>query len=76
MNRWPVIAAGIAALVVLGAVLSCVYTIYPTDQVLLTQLGAPKAVITEPGLHFKIRSSSTRTSCRASSSISKRRARR
>jgi membrane protease subunit HflC len=54
MNRWPVIAAGIAALVVLGAVLSCVYTIYPTDQVLLTQLGAPKAVITEPGLHFKI----------------------
>jgi membrane protease subunit HflC len=54
MNRWPAIAAGIIALVVLGAVLSCVYTIYPTDQVLLTQLGAPRAVITEPGLHFKI----------------------
>ena len=38
----------------IGVLLSCVYTIYPTDQVLLTRLGAPEAVITEPGLHFKI----------------------
>ena len=38
----------------LSVVLSCVYTIYPTDQVLLTELGAPKAVISDPGLHFKI----------------------
>lgn len=54
MNRWIGIVAGVVAVFVLGVVLSCVYTIYPTDQVLLTELGAPKAVITEPGLHFKI----------------------
>ncbi|MEI9931001.1 MAG: SPFH domain-containing protein [Rhizomicrobium sp.] len=35
-------------------ILSCVYTIYPSDQVLLTELGAPKAVITDAGLHFKV----------------------
>jgi len=54
MNRAVVIAAGVLAVFMLGVVLSCVYTIYPTDQVLLTELGAPRAVITEPGLHFKI----------------------
>jgi len=54
MNRWFGIGAGLVVVFVLGVVLSCVYTIYPTDQVLLTQLGAPQAVITEPGLHFKI----------------------
>jgi membrane protease subunit HflC len=53
MNRIG-IAAGVIAAVVLIVVLSCVYTIYPTDQVLLTQFGAPRAVITEPGLHFKL----------------------
>lgn len=54
MNRPVAFAAGAAALFVLIVVLSCVYTIYPTDQVLLTELGAPKAVISQPGLHFKI----------------------
>ncbi|HWA92112.1 MAG TPA: protease modulator HflC [Rhizomicrobium sp.] len=53
MNRIG-IAVGVAAAIVLVVVLSCVYTIYPTDQVLLTQFGAPRAVITEPGLHFKL----------------------
>jgi membrane protease subunit HflC len=54
MRSWLGITLGIAAVIVLGAIISCVYTIYPTDQVLLTRLGAPEAVITEPGLHFKI----------------------
>src|ERR1700744_3298916 len=54
MSRNLMILAGSAALFVLIVVLSCVYTIYPTDQVLLTELGAPKAVITEAGLHFKV----------------------
>src|SRR6185312_12922046 len=54
MSRGVLVVAGFVALVVLSVVLSCVYTIYPTNQVLLTELGAPKAVITEPGLHFKI----------------------
>ena len=54
MNRAIAWSAGGAALIALLALLSCVYTIYPTDQVLLTELGAPKAVIEAPGLHFKI----------------------
>ena len=40
MRSWPGIVIGIAAVIVLVAVISCVYTIYPTDQVLLTRLGA------------------------------------
>jgi len=54
MRSWPGIVVAITAAIVLVAVISCVYTIYPTDQVLLTRLGAPEAVITEPGLHFKV----------------------
>ncbi|HTT97815.1 MAG TPA: protease modulator HflC [Rhizomicrobium sp.] len=54
MSRNLSIIIGSAALFVLIVVLSCVYTIYPTDQVLLTELGAPKAVISEAGLHFKV----------------------
>jgi membrane protease subunit HflC len=54
MSRNLMIAVGSAAIFVLIVVLSCVYTIYPTDQVLLTELGAPKAVITYAGLHFKV----------------------
>ena len=54
MSRTILIAAGAAAIFIAGVILSCVYTIYPNDQVLLTELGAPRAVITDPGLHFKI----------------------
>ncbi|HVV64017.1 MAG TPA: protease modulator HflC [Rhizomicrobium sp.] len=54
MNRIVAGTTGGAALFALVALLSCVYTIYPTDEVLLTELGAPKAVIETPGLHFKI----------------------
>jgi membrane protease subunit HflC len=54
MNRNLTIIIGSAALFILIVVLSCVYTIYPTDQVLLTELGAPRAVISDAGLHFKV----------------------
>ncbi|HVU21681.1 MAG TPA: protease modulator HflC [Rhizomicrobium sp.] len=54
MSRNLVIAGGSVAVFVLIVILSCVYTIYPTDQVLLTELGAPRAVITDSGLHFKV----------------------
>jgi membrane protease subunit HflC len=54
MSRNLTIVAGSVAMFVLVAVLSCVYTIYPTDQVLLTELGAPRAVISNAGLHFKV----------------------
>jgi len=54
MSRNLSIIIGSLAMFVLIVVLSCVYTIYPTDQVLLTELGAPRAVISDAGLHFKV----------------------
>jgi membrane protease subunit HflC len=54
VSRAILIAVGVGAIFIAGVILSCVYTIYPNDQVLLTELGAPKAVIVDPGLHFKI----------------------
>ncbi len=55
MNRPVFLVTTLAvAIVVLAAFFSCFYTIYPTDQVLLTKLGAPQGAITDPGLHFKI----------------------
>ena len=54
MNRDLAIVVGSVAIFLVIAIFSCVYTIYPTDQVLLTELGAPRAVITEAGLHFKV----------------------
>ena len=54
MNRDLAIVVGSVAIFLVIVIFSCVYTIYPTDQVLLTELGAPRAVITEAGLHFKV----------------------
>jgi modulator of FtsH protease HflC len=54
MSRVVLTLAGVAALFAAGVLLSCFYFLYPSDQVLLTQFGAPQAVITEPGLHFKL----------------------
>jgi membrane protease subunit HflC len=54
MNRMIAIVAGSVAVFVILVVFSCMYFIYPTDQVLLTELGAPRAVISDPGLHFKV----------------------
>jgi membrane protease subunit HflC len=46
---------GVAAiLVVLVAVLSTLFTVDQTEQVLITQFGQPIRMITEPGLHAKI----------------------
>lgn len=40
---------------VVGAIFlrASVYTVSPTEQVVLTQFGEPKATVTEPGLHFR-----------------------
>jgi modulator of FtsH protease HflC len=54
MSRILVALAGLAALFAAVVFFSCFYFLYPSDQVLLTQFGAPQAVITEPGLHFKL----------------------
>ena len=55
MNRgmFP-IAAGAAAILVIGVFLSCVYTIKQTEQALILQFGQPQGVVSEPGLHFKL----------------------
>jgi len=54
MNRTTAFIAGLAAFLVLIVGLSCVYTVNMTEQALLLQFRAPLAVITEPGLHFKV----------------------
>jgi modulator of FtsH protease HflC len=42
-------------LVVFRAILSCFYTVDPTEQVIITQFGKPvDKPTTEPGLHFKL----------------------
>ncbi len=42
----------VAILILLG--LSCFYTVTMTEQALLLQFRAPREVVTEPGLHFKV----------------------
>ena len=43
--------AGVAALIVL---LSSLYTVHQTELALVVQVGQPRAVVTEPGLHMKL----------------------
>ena len=44
-----------AVLVVFRAVLGCFYTVYQTEQVIITQFGQPQGEpTTEPGLHLKL----------------------
>lgn len=47
---------GVLALVLVAAITagSAMFTVQQTEQVLITQFGEPKRLITEPGLHFKI----------------------
>ncbi len=54
MNRVTVLASGIVAVILLIVLLSSVYIIDPTNQALVLEFGAPKAVVTDQGLHFKM----------------------
>ena len=45
------IAIVVIALVIVAG--SSVYTVNQTEEALVTQFGAPQAVVTDPGLHFK-----------------------
>ncbi len=54
MNRTTGFIAGLVVLVAAIVGLSSVYTVSMTEQALLLQFGAPKAVVTEPGLHVKL----------------------
>lgn len=53
MNRPLGLSAAIGALVLLGIVVSCVYVVAQTQQVLLVSWGAPKGMINQPGFHVK-----------------------
>ena len=48
------VIAIIVVLVVLGLAYSAAYTVKEEQQIVIVQLGDPRAVIDEPGLHFKI----------------------
>lgn len=48
-----VILGGVAIFAVLAAI-SSPFIVNQTEQVLVTRLGEPRGVITEPGLHFKV----------------------
>ena len=54
MNRTTGFIGGVAALIVGIVALSSLYTVSMTQQALLLQFGAPKDVVTEPGLHTKL----------------------
>jgi membrane protease subunit HflC len=54
MSRVAVVLFAVAVLIGLGFVFSCVYIVNPTEQALITQFGAPRGVVNEPGLHAKL----------------------
>jgi membrane protease subunit HflC len=54
MSRVAMVTGVVAAFVVVGILLSCVYTVNQTEQVLIVQFGAPRAVVSEPGLYTKL----------------------
>jgi membrane protease subunit HflC len=54
MNRAGLFIGGIVAIIVIGFALSCFYTVHQTQQAILLQFNAPRAIITEPGLHTKL----------------------
>ncbi|HEY0107929.1 MAG TPA: protease modulator HflC [Rhizomicrobium sp.] len=53
MSRAILVIAGLLGLVVLLALFSSFYFVNQTEEALVLQFGAPQAVVTDPGLHFK-----------------------
>jgi modulator of FtsH protease HflC len=53
MNRALGLSLSVLVLLLLGFMISCVYTVTQTQQVALVEFGAPVGVVTQPGLHFK-----------------------
>ena len=53
MSRAISVVAGLLGIVVLITLLSSFYFVQQTEEALVLQFGAPQAVITEPGIHFK-----------------------
>lgn len=54
MNRGMLIGLGAVLVVIVVAGSSSVFTVHQATQALVLQFGEPRAVVTEPGLHFKL----------------------
>ena len=54
MRRAPILGMVIGAIVALILVLSATFTVHQAEQALLLQLGEPRRVIGDAGLHFKL----------------------
>ena len=53
MSRAIAVVVGLIAILVLITLLSSFYFVQQTEEALVLQFGAPQAVITDPGIHFK-----------------------
>jgi len=54
MRRLLILFAGLIVLASLLLLSGALYVVTETQQVVITQLGEPKAVVNTPGLHFKV----------------------
>ena len=54
MRKGLLTIAGIAAVAVAIVGISATYVVHQTEQALVLQLGEPRKVVKEPGLHFKL----------------------
>ncbi len=54
MNRALLLVVPVTVLLAMLLAYWSLYTVNPTEQVLVLQFGAPKEVVTEPGLHAKL----------------------
>ena len=54
MKRYYGAATGAAAVAAALLVLTSLYSVHQTQQALVLQFGEPRAVVTDPGLHFKL----------------------
>ena len=53
MTRAVTLALGLLGVIVVIALFSCFYFVNQTEEALVLQFGAPQAIVTDPGLHFK-----------------------
>ena len=54
MSRAILLFAGALVLILVIALFSSFYFVNQTEEALVLQFGAPRAVITDPGIHFKV----------------------
>lgn len=54
MNRFGAVLVAAAAFVVIGVLFTCFYTVNQTEQALIVQFGAPRQLVSDPGLHTKL----------------------